>query len=571
MATVKPMRSCPGRSATDVEQNWYHMRLAPGLGICSACYHQHILPTPFASNFAHEPDSSGARRYCDFDVPRTRAVLRQALADNDIAAFQAYWTRRAGTPRCKGAGAGVAPADGFSWFQLAEPLAGGKQLGACNACYEDHVLASPFAERFASTPVKQPQDQTFECDLAWEFVQKLLCGGTQDWAQVSSWLLFRKGLPRCLQAAAGAPEERRWHRLRAPEFGALLTCEACYYDAVHGTVAAEHFLASPVVLPPGSLTVVCMVGGHVALRVVLDEAKRLGDWAVFHRAAQAVVRNPPCLREGTQSQVWYSVVPASPEIDVCPACHACLFEALGAGHLLQPKYVPPGQPRLCSMNLAAPHVAAIYRRLDMALDSGDLAGFASFLRLVAELPACPGNKPVAGLRWYTHDLFSCCPACWHTAPIRDTKLAQCFASETEVSSLLKCDFYSGRVRDLWRLACIEDDLAGFAGFMKKRHQIWQQTYPAIQQQLAIMRMNLQRQSTLMMASVLNTGANNIVSAASPVGLQGHYGNSAIGYGYETMAGAQGAIQFNQATSMGGANAAPAMVITQLEGLWKSVE
>ncbi|XWX00374.1 hypothetical protein V2A60_008394 [Cordyceps javanica] len=570
MAVVNPIRTCPGRSATDTEQNWYHMLLAPGLGICSRCYHDYIAPTPFTAKFGHEHDTSGARRHCDFDVPRTRAVLRQAAAGNDFEPFHAYWVRRSRIPRCKGPGVGVAAADKFSWFQLADPSFAGR-FGACNACYEDHVLASPFSEHFASSPVQQPEDQTFECDVAREFGHKLLGGGgAGDWAQIRDWLLFRKSLPRCTEVAETDSASRRWHRLRPPEFGSLLTCEACYYDAVHGTVAADHFEAAPLVLQPNS-AVVCMVGGHIPLRVVFDEAKRVKDWSVFHRAAQVVVRSPPCRKEGTQSPVWYSLIPAAAEIDVCPACHACFFQALGAGHILQPKHVPPGQLRLCNMNLAAPHVAPIYRRLDMAIDSGNFPPFATFFKLAMEVPPCPGNKPAAGLRWHTHDLFSCCPSCWLTAPIQGSQLSGCFSEETTVSSLLKCDFYSVRVRDLWRVACIENDLAGFQGFMKKRLEIWQQTYPAIQQHLEVMKMNMQRQATLMMASVINTGANNIVAASAPVGMHGHYGNSSIGYGYETMAGAQGAIQFNQAVGMNGSNAAPMMSITQLEGLWKSVE
>ena len=85
-----------------------------------------------------------------------------------------------------------------------------------------------------------------------------------------------------------------------------------------------------------------MVRGNVPLRVVLDEAKRVKGWSVFHRAAQVVVHSPPCRKKGTQSPVWYSLIPASAEIDICPACYTCFLETLGAAHILQPKYVPPG-------------------------------------------------------------------------------------------------------------------------------------------------------------------------------------------------------------------------------------
>lgn len=566
---ARPIRSCPGRSPTDIEQNWYHLRLAPNLGICSRCYHDSLAQTTFTAHFGHEHDTTECRRYCDFDAPRTHAVLQEARQRNDFSIFESYWVRRAKIPRCKGAGAVVTPADNFSWYPLKDHSVADK-FGACGACYEDFVVPSRFGEEgFASTPIKQPPESSYSCDVAGPFCQKLL-GGAGDWGQISSWLLFRAGLPQCTAVVEADGASRRWHKLRAPEFNNLLVCEACYYDVVHNTVAAEHFQPTPLMLPQGSPTT-CMARGHLALLVVLQEALRLHDWGIFHRAAQVVVRSPPCRREGTNSAFWYSVVPADNEIDICGACYACLFQALGAGHYLQQKHNPPGQLRLCNMNLGAPHVTSIFSKLDMAIDRENPALFTNFIRAAMYVPSCPGNKPVTGLRWHTNDMFSCCPSCWLTIPIKDTRLAGAFSPETQVNSLLKCDFYSGRVRDLWRMACMQDDLAGFTEFMKRRLEIWQQTYPRIQEQLAMMRMNQQRQATLLMAGVINTGANNIMAASAPVGHYGGWGNSSIGYGYETAAGAQGAMQFQQGIGMNAANGVQMMNITQLEALWKSVE
>ncbi len=83
-----------------------------------------------------------------------------------------------------------------------------------------------------------------------------------------------------------------------------------------------------------------------------------------------------------------------------------------------------------------------------------------------------------------------------------------------------------------------------------------------------MRMNAQRQSTLFMSSTLLHGANNIAAAA---GSHGNFGNSQIGWGYETYAGAEGAAQFNQALGMNTSNGGLIASIMQLETMWKSVE
>lgn len=62
------------------------------------------------------------------------------------------------------------------------------------------------------------------------------------------------------------------------------------------------------------------------------------------------------------------------------------------------------------MNLGASLVAPIFRRLDMAIESGNFPPFATFSRLIMEVPRCPGNKLAAGIRLYTHDLFWWRPA-----------------------------------------------------------------------------------------------------------------------------------------------------------------
>lgn len=561
---IHQAKQCPGRSATEAEQHWYHMPLAPNLGICSCCYHTHLAHTAFAANFGYENDTSGARRVCDFDAPHTHHSLRDAVTQNDFETFKSYWIHRAKIARCPGPDTASTAESPSKWFQLKDAH-GAQDFIVCHACHEDYVIPSEYSSHF-STLTQTTESQTLVCDLAWDFCQKLL-SGSGEWRQIFSWLHYRKGLPRCTAITQTDGASRRWHRLCGAGLESLLSCEACYYDRIHGSTAAGYFQSSPSALSPNS-PVVCMIGGNIPLRVVLDESMRLKDWSIFDRAARIVLQAPPCRAEGTQSAVWYSLIPASAEVDICQACYSCFFESLGAARVLRPKPVPPGELRLCNMNLAAPHVFSLYRVLDIAITQNNPERFAAFIRRAMDVPPCPGNNPVSGRRWHTHDMFSCCPACWLTAPIEGTQLADCFSEEIEVPTQLKCDFYSTRVRDLWRLACIEKNLPEFTQFMEKRLKIWQQTYPLIQQNLQLMKMNAARQATLFMASTINTGANNIAAAS---GSYGSYGNNLIGYGYETYAGAQGAVQFSQALSMNGSNSGPIAVLAQLEGLWKTVE
>ncbi|PCG89830.1 Hypothetical protein PENO1_095210 [Penicillium occitanis (nom. inval.)] len=561
------IRYCPGRIGTISEENWYHCVSAPNLNICSRCYHDYLKPLPFAANFKHQRDASGARRTCDFNVPRVHAVLREAIHMNDFAVLDGYLARRGQLPRCKGGGRLVAAEENFVWFQPMDVNFAGK-WGACGACYEDYIVASPYSSCFTTSPIIQPRGQLFECDMAWPFCQGMMAGGGGDWHQIMSWVLYRRHLPRCNASSEVDVASRNWYRPRDPELGSLLVCEACYYDTIYNSEAGQHFDLSRYQLPQNSKAV-CFVSGNIPLALALDETIHRKDWAVFQRAAHAFVRSPRCNKDGIQNGTWYSLLPAANQFNICQSCYACVFEARSAGHFLA-RVLPqiPGQARLCNLNIGTAHALSMYRKLDQAIDRYDASIFSDFARRLSVVPACPRQHPVSERRWYSHHMFSCCPSCWIEADIGSTRLSSCFSPEIQISSPLKCDFYSPRVRELWGIACAENDLPGFIRFMEKRLEIWKQTYPQIHQNLHMAQMNVSQQQSLFLASSINTGSN---AAAAGAGMNGHYGNAQIGYGYETFAGAQGAMQFNDALSMTSQNTLSFTSSVQLEMLWKSVE
>lgn len=560
---VQPIRFCPGQNPIESEQNWYRLSSAPELGVCSRCFVDLVKASSFAAQFERKRDLSGQSRFCNFATPRSRALFKQACETGDFAPWRSYWQARNAIRQCPGVGVDADAADGVTWFQMADPnLPPG--FYACAACTDDYVQAGHLAAHFTPAP-SQPQGQPRRCDLASSFSRNLVATES-NWSQAASWLSYRKTLPPCSQAAEVEGTSRMWFKLRFHEFQNLSACETCYYDHVHTSIAQEHFHPTRQALPslPGQ---VCFLGGSMPLRICFDEAKNRSNWDVFHRGATAYVRNPLCHRDGIQHGIWYSVQPALAEFDVCASCHACIFEALGYGHWLAPKQVPPG-PRLCDLNLLAPLAPIWYKKMDAAFERNDPNLMAYSVQKVLAAPACPGNTVHQGKVWHTHDMFTCCPSCWITAPIEGTTFAHIFSDEVLVPTKLRCDFYSARVRGLWLEACVKDDIASFIKFMQHRLEVWKQTYPPIQQHLAMMRMNAQRQATLMMASVMNTGANNIAAAS---GSFGNWGSASTGWGYETFAGAQGAMQFQQGVAMNTSNGGAMMSIVQLEAMWKAVE
>ncbi|KAH8658051.1 hypothetical protein BX600DRAFT_62810 [Xylariales sp. PMI_506] len=564
---VVPIRRCPERLPVETVEHWYRLSSAPSLGICSRCYQDHLSATPFAQNFEHEYDPSGTKRCCDFSTPRMMLVLHQALQQNDFKPLQEYMMYRNTIPRCKGGGGVVEATEGYLWYQLSDPPYKGK-FGLCKSCYEDYIVPAGFTQHFLP-PIQQPGGSKFECDLGWPFCKRL-AKSCKDWNQIPQYGIHRKWLPRCTGLAEAEAGSRTWYKLRPSDLDSLWLCEACYYDAASMTHMEEH-IYNPPQQPAPQAKLRCFLNGSVALRVAWDEALlQTGDFNTFYRAAQIFVRSPPCAKEGTQNATWYSVNPPC-DFDVCGACYAGILESTGFGHFLTQKWVQPGEAKLCDLNPGAPRAHSYYIKLDQALDTGDARIFTDYVRGIADLPACPGGTPVTSRRWYRHDVFTACQACWFEA-VRGTPLDQvAFTIRDELyEPTLRCDFYSARVRRLWRDACARNDLPTFVALMRQRLDIWSQTYPQIQMQLAQMRMNAQRQQTLLMSSVMLTGAGGIAAAASGHS-SGNFGNSQIGYGYSNYASAQGAAQFQQAVGMNTANGPAQMSILQLEALWKSVE
>ncbi|KAF3919253.1 hypothetical protein AA313_de0209386 [Arthrobotrys entomopaga] len=562
MAEVRPIRCCEGRLPIVSETHWYYLPEARDLKICSRCFYDHLKNMPFASNFTFDYSRPGISRACDFNTPRMFATLHQALQQGNFDTLKNYIIRRSQIKPCK-VGGDVKPEDGYLWFEPRDPNLHGK-IAACQACYEDFVMASSISQNFSTTPIKQPQEQSWICDLGWPFAQKLI-KHSQDWNQVVSYLMYRANLPACPGVDEVDSGSRAWYQMKAPDLSSIWMCEACYYD-----VAAISPFEQHVYRPQRSAGVKlkCFADGSVPLRVAWNEAIKVPNFDIFYRAAQVFVRNPACTERGITNGVWYSLNPPAREVDVCAACYAGIMVPCGVGHLLVRKPVSPGETRMCDMNPASPRFVQYLAKIDFGIDSGDDTVFPNYARRVSEVPLCSQGELLENRHWYRHHMFSCCPSCYLEI-VEGEPLESCFTSRNELfEPKLKCDFYSPRVREIWREANDKNDLPGFVAFMTKRLEIWKQTYPEIQKGLAMMRMNMQRQMTLHMSSVMLHGADNIASIA---GVHGNYGNSQIGYGYNTSAGAESAVQFNQALGMSGSNAGLSSSIIQLEALWKSVE
>lgn len=285
------------------------------------------------------------------------------------------------------------------------------------------------------------------------------------------------------------------------------------------------------------------------------------------------------------------------------------------------KHVANGETRVCDFNPLNPRASRYFDLLDAGIDSGDPRRFTEAARDLAMSPPCPRAEPTRSLFWYRNDIYACCPEC-HAALIRDTKLdRQMFPvhrnEQVGWEMPLKCDFWSPRIRGMCKETISNGDLTKFNNFMNHRLQIFAKTWPEANtlrgqvRNQSMQQLNMYQNSFSKLSRILSTSYShapnvsrqspliylpdlasrcfppailkqlltlNVVvmsigsSVAGAAGTSSSYGNSSIGF-HPTMAGAEAAQLFNQASSMGSGsgNGAVFARIDELDALWKTVE
>ena len=122
---------------------------------------------------------------------------------------------------------------------------------------------------------------------------------------------------------------------------------------------------------------------------------------------------------------------------------------------------------------------------------------------------------------------------------------------------------------MWKEAVTKGDLTEFNTFMQHRLQIFAKTWPEANTLRGQVRNQSMQQLNMYQNSFIMSIGSSVAGAA---GTSSSYGNSSIGF-HPTMAGAEAAQLFNQASSMGSRsnNGAVFARIDELDALWKTVE
>ncbi|CRG89596.1 Protein slit [Talaromyces islandicus] len=574
------LTECPNPNALVCSATWYRPPSCVNFTICSRCFEDHVRRTPFASRFQAARLDPKPDRACLFNTERMRLLWSSAISNGNGGwdALHGYMRHRDKVPNCQrkeGVKAGDPGSDKLYKFRNAEI----PEFACCVACYEDTVCVSPFADRFVLSPSGLENSRghvVMICDLSVKFIYRALIEQSprQDWTTFTNWAAMRLRLPACESLKSLKCSSTSWYMPNPPLYG-VVVCGACFHDGADLTPMAGSFLEVAIPQEKADETWECANSASVLpMAVAWSTACNRINFGLWYNAARAIVNYPPCTENGIQNGVWYSMS-GCPDFRICGRCFVGIIQSQGdvlGRHFHQSTN---NSTYVCDFFInKTKRVFRYFEKLDEAITLGNGQIFHDFIARVSPQPVCPTDGTSRNRRWYCSNDedggATICESCYEEA-IRGTSFAGRLTLRERADECF-CDGYSPRMRGIWAQACASNDMRVFSRALKERTQVYLMTVPRMRTILEMAKMRMNTQSTLMLSSVMLQGADNIVSASRPVGMSHDlYGNSQIGYHWETAAGAQGEMQFRQAASMGIAQTGDMVEMAQLGALWKQYE
>ncbi|KAL4882190.1 hypothetical protein BJY04DRAFT_217511 [Aspergillus karnatakaensis] len=552
---------------------WYIHPQVPDFTICAYCYEKHIRSSNFEGFFNCWNSPPGSKPDCFFSSPRVEEVLwPRALQSSSLTEILNFFSHRLNLSvrSCPGEGKGVAATEAVKWYQLSSqhrdkfPM-----FAACEACYEDVLLASPLRDAFAQCTEPQASDTLWACDVAVPYIEKLALKTDLD--TFISGASHHLNLPACEKQGKLVPlRSRKWYHPRsAPD---LTICEHCYNDFAFHTPFKDAFQP----FNPLTLSQRRCILGYFQSRAVWAEALLQKSLPIWTSSMTAFTQTPACTLEIPVGTLTYQITGVA-NFDICQSCYVGLIQPYGLSHFFH--RLPPSnttaEPRACDLNPAHPRFASYAYKLDEALITATFSVFANYVSRTSTLTPCPGINLVKGRQWYGLPECRICPSCYEDV-IRNTSLSHHFPDRPETLSTsrlgepgVNCDMFSARMRGKYRSACENNDFSTFLQFASYRATIYAQTVPEMRRlvQQAKLDLNMQR-----MHNTTSSFYNSMDGASAwQYNHNVRYTGAGVGGSFATPWGVTGAQEGNAAWGyMQGIQGMSARV-RQLEGLWKTVE
>ncbi|KAL4969814.1 uncharacterized protein BDV14DRAFT_65059 [Aspergillus stella-maris] len=559
---------------------WYFHPSVPEFKICAYCYEKNISSTQLSSSFQTWTSLAGGKPVCFFSVPRIKDLLwPRAILTGELSEVLDFFGYRLSLSvrECPGEGKGVKASEGVKWFQLNQQHQGRfPQFLACEACYEDYLLASSLGNEFSQSTHPQGRDVLFACNVAVPFIGKLVLKADIDTFITEA--SRRLELPECAKGGSMVEERlRRWYQPRIGDVGTntegLSICERCYNDFMSHTVFKNDFQ----LINTNSYSNAqrrCLHGLYQS-RSVWNEAVESNDFNIWINAMTKFIKYPPCTLQIIPGTGIYQI-PGVDNFDICQSCYVGIIEPYRLDRFFQPGGIASSNaPKACDLNPGHPSFAKYAIKLDESMITATFSIFTTYVSRVSDIPPCPKLDLVKGRKWYGEIGCRICPSCYEEV-CRDTYLAQFFQPTPELlpptrdgEDGIHCDLYSPRMRSKWQESCTTQSLDTFLQFASHRKSIYDRTVPEMRHLLQQAKFNLAMQK---MHNTTSTFYNAMDGASAwQYNSNIRYTGGGVGGSFATPWGVTGAQEGSAAWGLMTSTSGMASRVGQLEGVWHTVE
>ncbi|KAL4780648.1 hypothetical protein BJX76DRAFT_360632 [Aspergillus varians] len=559
---VFTLRACPYTTFPLTGSTpWYIHPEVPGFRICTYCYKKHIESSRFRAEFRSWTAPAGSKAHCLFDRPRIEEQLWPwALQSGNLQQLVQFFKHRLTVRNCPGERS-VSASENIKWYRLRErnklP-----HFVACEACYQDVLLASPITDGFVACNEIQDPDSTWSCDVAVSYIRRLALKVYDSGTFAADAGRYME-LPACPQNGEMVDSRsRKWYRPRNSASGVTI-CEHCYGQYAVRT-DFEHYL-EPVLRPYPQQQ--CILGLWQA-SCLWGEALERKDFSMWENRMAELANTPPCALVISHGGKAYQIQ-GVPNFDICQRCYVGVMKPHGLDKYLKQVQSTATSPRGCDLNPSAQRFTSYAAKMDEAMLTCTFSTFTNFAARVCSLDPCPRLDEVKGRSWYGGAGYRMCPSCYEEVA-RGSELARHFPdTPVTIPGEEHCDLYSARMRAKWAEACEARDPAVFMQFAAFRKSVYDQTVPEMRHLVAMAKLNLGMQQMYNTTSSFYNNMNGVT--ASMYSPYVSYGAAGLPHRYETPWGVHGAQLGQTAQGYCQGIGADTARVGQLQAMWDQVE
>ncbi|KAF8541393.1 hypothetical protein BDD12DRAFT_524048 [Trichophaea hybrida] len=447
--------ACPKRRPVS-RGDWYGVPSIPNFHVCEKCYELYIYDTAFVKYFHSVKLAKGEKAFCAFNTPRVlNFVWPKTVEASLFEIFQNYATERSKIGTCTGMDASAKQG---VWYMVQGSSR--KKFIACQACYQDVILASPFHQFFGPLEATVTENTT-SCHVAWPFIEARLLNNTSTWDEIQRDIDYRlHKVPACPGDKLIKDPGRRWWKPKDTPLPVYI-CDCCYWDGIFPTQFAGDF---DLVTQEPRDEWCCAMSGY-QLSTVWQYAAEKEDIKPWVDAANAAL-SPMCSPHGSSGKIWNVFKdPALDGIDFCERCTDVFIRPLGFGKYLEKRRYSANEIIQCDLNPAKQHQRETLQKLGEAAAWREFAILKEYLARLAQIapqlytpPPCPGTEPFQ-TRWWGCEGFVVCEECW-LFRVNPSGFGSHF-EEFELKDDYTCDLGTPEWRYIWQKRCDRRELKQF--------------------------------------------------------------------------------------------------------------